>query len=95
MGRQKDSGSVPKSKFKLRDSQKSMLIVSIPGRKNFEPRKWNTTNYDGLAEIRIQSDRIWTPGIIFYNARDGQFNQKYKVRVSVFASGDVSWMPPV
>ena len=55
---------------------------------------WNTSEYDDLGEVRIQSDRIWTPGIIFYNARDGQFSQKYKVRLSVYPSGAVSWMPP-
>ena len=55
---------------------------------------WNTSEYDDLGEIRIQSDKIWTPGIIFYNARDGQFNQKYKVRLSVYPNGLVSWMPP-
>ena len=38
-----------------------------------DPRlKWDPAKYGGLNTIRIQPSKVWTPGIILYNARDGQ-----------------------
>ena len=39
------------------------------------------TSHNRLGEIRIDSDSIWTPGIIFYNARNGQFSPEFKVKL--------------
>jgi len=55
---------------------------------------WDPAEYDGLEEIRLRSHQLWTPGIIFHNARDGQFGQAYQVNVGVRASGDIEWLPP-
>ena len=55
---------------------------------------WNPADYDGLEEIRLRVNQVWTPGIIFHNARDGQFGQAFAVNVGVRASGDIEWLPP-
>ena len=74
------------------------LVDLHPPIRNRHVRIW-WTSHNRLGEIRIDSDSIWTPGIIFYNARNGQFSPEFKVKLRfifklIFKSSDFisSWM---
>ena len=56
-----------------------LVDLHPPIRKHHDCIWW--TSHNRLGEIRIDSDSIWNPGIIFYNARNGQFSPEFKVKL--------------
>ncbi|KAL3320086.1 hypothetical protein Ciccas_001245 [Cichlidogyrus casuarinus] len=56
--------------------------------------KWNKQEWQGIGELRIKSDQIWTPDIVLYNFADERIKQARDVFAVVKNEGKVEWMPP-
>lgn len=55
---------------------------------------WNPDDFGGIKATRVYPDLVWTPGVILYNTRDGQFTSSTKVKIILHKSGRVNWLPP-
>ena len=59
--------------------------------------RWNESDYGGINDIRLPSDRIWIPDIIPYNALD--YNnadpRKQITNIVISSDGDCIWPIPV
>ena len=56
--------------------------------------KWSPSDFGGITTTNIRVENIWTPGLIVYNSRDGQFSQVYNVKIILSNDGLVNWLPP-
>jgi hypothetical protein len=56
--------------------------------------KWNKTEYNGIEEIRLPINRIWTPDVVLYNYADTRLEEKREVLCIVTHEGVVKWRPP-
>ena len=56
--------------------------------------EWDPLDYPGIKQINVHPDLVWKPGIVFYNARDGEFRPKFPTKVMISPNGGVTWMPP-
>lgn len=54
---------------------------------------WNPDNFDGLTEIRLPIEYIWTPSIVLHNNADDSFEYKMDKLAIVNSSGVVLWTP--
>ncbi|XP_014681087.1 PREDICTED: acetylcholine receptor subunit beta-like 1 [Priapulus caudatus] len=55
---------------------------------------WEPSEYAGIAQIRIPSQKVWIPDIVLFNNADGNYEVSYKVNVVLFHTGQVLWVPP-
>ena len=55
---------------------------------------WDPSEYNEVGAIRVQPHHIWTPGVILFNAKDGQFTHKYAVNCIIYSNGLINWLPP-
>ena len=59
--------------------------------------RWNPSDYGGIKDIRLPSDRIWIPDIIPYNAFD--YNsvdpRKQMTNIVITSNGNCTWIPPI
>ena len=58
--------------------------------------RWNESEYGGISDIRLPSERIWIPDIMIYNAMD--YNavdpRKQISNIVVKSDGGCTWIPP-
>lgn len=63
-----------------------------------DPRlSWEPSYYDGISQVRLPVDQIWTPDITVYHSPDSQqqlFSPEHVVG-AVSSNGDVLWVPKV
>ena len=59
--------------------------------------KWNESDYGGITDIRLPSNRIWIPDIIPFNTYeyDGVDPHKQITDIVVYSSGSCTWIPPM
>ena len=59
--------------------------------------RWNPSDYGGINDTRLPSNRIWIPDIIPYNAFDYSSvdPRKQMTNIVVNSSGDCVWVPPI
>ncbi|XP_064619904.1 neuronal acetylcholine receptor subunit alpha-10-like [Lineus longissimus] len=58
---------------------------------------WNSSEYGGIPNIRIPSDRVWTPDIVLYNSVDENMkpNEIFsKTNVIISNEGHMMWLTP-
>ncbi|XP_014662720.1 PREDICTED: acetylcholine receptor subunit beta-like 1 [Priapulus caudatus] len=55
---------------------------------------WDPTEYNGLKEIQIPSDKIWVPDIVLFNNADGNYQANSRVNIVLNYDGTVQWIPP-
>ena len=59
--------------------------------------RWNSSDYGGIKDIRLPSDRIWIPDIIPYNAFD--YNsvdpRKQMTNIVISSNGHCLWVTPL
>ncbi|XP_062377934.1 acetylcholine receptor subunit delta [Sardina pilchardus] len=55
---------------------------------------WNSSEFDGINEIRLPSKMVWLPDIVLENNNDGQFQVAFYSNVIVQSSGSIFWLPP-
>lgn len=57
--------------------------------------KWNASDYDGISQIRLPSNFVWTPDIFLYNNAHPDFARfSSKAFVTVTSDGSIMWLPP-
>ncbi|XP_060602422.1 neuronal acetylcholine receptor subunit alpha-10-like isoform X2 [Ruditapes philippinarum] len=55
--------------------------------------RWDPDDYQGVKEIRIPSDQIWTPDIKLYNYADTRLQERRDALCIVSHDGNISWIP--
>ncbi|XP_031564058.1 neuronal acetylcholine receptor subunit beta-4-like [Actinia tenebrosa] len=58
---------------------------------------WNSIQYEGVNETRLDPQTVWTPDIVLYNSADSESNsgvEKFKTRVIVGSDGSSAWYSP-
>ncbi|XP_012675650.1 acetylcholine receptor subunit delta [Clupea harengus] len=55
---------------------------------------WNSTEFDGIAELRLPASMVWLPDIVLENNNDAQFQVAYYSNVVLYESGFIYWLPP-
>ncbi|KAH3862136.1 neuronal acetylcholine receptor subunit alpha-10-like [Dreissena polymorpha] len=55
--------------------------------------RWNPDDYEGVTEIRIPSDLIWTPDIKLYNYADIRLQERRDALVTIKYEGNITWIP--
>uniref|UniRef100_A0A8C5SNM5 Cholinergic receptor nicotinic alpha 1 subunit n=1 Tax=Laticauda laticaudata TaxID=8630 RepID=A0A8C5SNM5_LATLA len=56
--------------------------------------KWNPSDYGGVKQIRIPSEKIWRPDLVLYNNADGIFAIDQFTKVLLNYTGHITWTPP-
>ncbi|CAG5135078.1 unnamed protein product, partial [Candidula unifasciata] len=56
--------------------------------------QWNSSDYGGIEQIKVDHASVWVPDIVLFNNADGNFEVSYKSNVVLSASGDVYFVPP-
>eukprot|EP00112_Aurelia_sp_Birch-Aquarium-sp1_P016595 Seg378.9 transcript_id=Seg378.9/GoldUCD/mRNA.D3Y31 product="Neuronal acetylcholine receptor subunit alpha-7" protein_id=Seg378.9/GoldUCD/D3Y31 len=59
---------------------------------------WNSSEYNGISNLNIDSQDIWVPTIILYNNADQAFSggpMKYKTKVILDSHGNHTWFAAV
>ncbi|GAU95065.1 hypothetical protein RvY_06743 [Ramazzottius varieornatus] len=59
--------------------------------------QWEPAAYDGISQVRIPMDEIWTPDLTVYHSPDSQqklFSEEHTIGV-VYSNGDLLWVPKV
>ena len=54
---------------------------------------WDRSDYDGVEDVRLPVDMIWTPDVVLYNYADTRLEEKRKVLAIVNWEGQVRWRP--
>jgi len=55
---------------------------------------WRPEMNGGVTEVVLPASKIWTPDVLLYNSLQDGFDTKYMSQVTIYYTGDVSWMPP-
>lgn len=55
---------------------------------------WNSSEFDGIAELRLPASMVWLPDIVLENNNDAQFQVAYYSNVVLYESGFIYWLPP-
>ncbi|GIY02769.1 neuronal acetylcholine receptor subunit alpha-7 [Caerostris darwini] len=56
--------------------------------------RWNSSEYGGVADLRIPPWRIWKPDVLMYNSADEKFDGTYHTNVVVRNNGSCTYIPP-
>ena len=79
------------------DERHSVLNIDSWMRFNWtdEYLVWDPQDYDGLDQIHVRGEDIWTPDIHLYNNADGaNMNHFGDVLYLIYNDGKVLWVPP-
>ncbi|PAV77316.1 hypothetical protein WR25_21117 [Diploscapter pachys] len=55
---------------------------------------WNTTEWEGVNDLRFRKGQLWNPDVLLYNSADPQFDSTYPSNLLVYPNGKVDWIPP-
>jgi len=56
--------------------------------------EWDPSKFDGLKQLRLPANQIWTPDMKLYNAQE-EPEARDDVNVVIYANGTVIWIPTV
>nr|prf acetylcholine receptor alpha1b [Xenopus laevis] len=56
--------------------------------------KWDPAKYGGVKKIRIPSSDVWSPDLVLYNNRDGDFRISKDTKILLEYTGKITWTPP-
>ncbi|KAL3876914.1 hypothetical protein ACJMK2_034695, partial [Sinanodonta woodiana] len=54
---------------------------------------WDTEDYDGVRDVRLPCNKIWTPDVKLYNFADTRMEERREARCVVYYDGNVTWIP--
>ncbi|OAF65088.1 hypothetical protein A3Q56_07213, partial [Intoshia linei] len=55
--------------------------------------KWDPKKFNGIKQVNLDADLIWTPDILLYNSADEEIETKYETKVIVGSDGSIFWSP--
>ncbi|KAI8777769.1 acetylcholine receptor subunit beta 2 isoform X1 [Biomphalaria glabrata] len=56
--------------------------------------RWQASEYGGIDEFLVPSEKIWIPDIVLFNNADGKYEVTLMTKATVYANGHVVWEPP-
>uniref|UniRef100_A0A0B6YJM9 Uncharacterized protein n=2 Tax=Arion vulgaris TaxID=1028688 RepID=A0A0B6YJM9_9EUPU len=56
--------------------------------------RWNPAEYEGMKEILVPSQQLWTPDVVLYNNADGNYEVTLMTKATLHSDGRVVWEPP-
>jgi len=60
-----------------------------------DPRlTWNSSEFEGIEHIYLETNQIWIPELVLYNNADGDFAVSIRTKAKVYSNGKVEWNPP-
>merc|ERR1711872_335657 len=60
--------------------------------------KWNPADYEGITQIQLPPNKLWTPDIFLFNDVTGHFGEELmrgRPYLVIENNGDVRWIPPM
>merc|ERR1712233_261566 len=60
--------------------------------------KWNPADYEGITQIQLPPNKLWTPDIFLFNDVTGHFGDdlmRGRPYLVIENNGDVRWIPPM
>ncbi|XP_023333751.1 acetylcholine receptor subunit alpha-type acr-16 [Eurytemora carolleeae] len=55
---------------------------------------WNSTEYNGVEDVRIDPSLLWKPDLFLYNSASESFDATFPVNMVVSSNGRISQIPP-
>ncbi|XP_022096176.1 neuronal acetylcholine receptor subunit alpha-3-like [Acanthaster planci] len=79
------------------DEKNQVMITSLWLKQQWKDSKldWDPADYDGLEQLQVPIERLWSPDILLYNTANGDFAAGLGNWATVKYDGTVYWNPPV
>ncbi|XP_055870285.1 acetylcholine receptor subunit alpha-like 1 isoform X3 [Biomphalaria glabrata] len=78
------------------DEKNQIMTTNVWLRQEWEDvnLRWQASEYGGIDEFLVPSEKIWIPDIVLFNNADGKYEVTLMTKATVYANGHVVWEPP-